>query len=101
MQEDCQERSRAQRLRAVRGLRVCARGRAVPHNLNYWQFGDYLGIGAGAHGKLTSVATVTRTARQSFAARDQAAARVPAERGRRAHQRSLRVEPPICHSSSC
>jgi putative oxygen-independent coproporphyrinogen III oxidase len=26
------------------------------HNLNYWQFGDYLGIGAGAHGKLTDVA---------------------------------------------
>ena len=24
------------------------------HNLNYWQFGDYLGIGAGAHGKLTN-----------------------------------------------
>ncbi|QIK39025.1 radical SAM family heme chaperone HemW [Caldichromatium japonicum] len=24
------------------------------HNLNYWQFGDYLGIGAGAHGKLTT-----------------------------------------------
>ena len=23
------------------------------HNLNYWQFGDYLGIGAGAHGKMT------------------------------------------------
>jgi oxygen-independent coproporphyrinogen-3 oxidase len=23
------------------------------HNLNYWQFGDYLGIGAGAHAKLT------------------------------------------------
>ncbi len=23
------------------------------HNLNYWQFGDYLGIGAGAHGKIT------------------------------------------------
>lgn len=23
------------------------------HNLNYWQFGDYIGIGAGAHGKLT------------------------------------------------
>jgi oxygen-independent coproporphyrinogen-3 oxidase len=28
------------------GFRCC-------HNLNYWQFGDYLGIGAGAHGKLT------------------------------------------------
>ncbi|QNI04641.1 radical SAM family heme chaperone HemW [Halomonas sp. SH5A2] len=25
------------------------------HNLNYWQFGDYLGIGAGAHGKLSHV----------------------------------------------
>jgi len=25
------------------------------HNLNYWEFGDYLGIGAGAHGKLTMV----------------------------------------------
>jgi oxygen-independent coproporphyrinogen-3 oxidase len=28
-------------------------GRQCLHNLNYWQFGDYLGIGAGAHGKLT------------------------------------------------
>jgi oxygen-independent coproporphyrinogen-3 oxidase len=28
-------------------------GHACRHNLNYWQFGDYLGIGAGAHGKLT------------------------------------------------
>lgn len=29
----------------------CAR-----HNINYWQFGDYLGIGAGAHGKITLLA---------------------------------------------
>lgn len=28
-------------------------GQACRHNLNYWRFGDYLGIGAGAHGKLT------------------------------------------------
>ena len=28
-------------------------GRQCAHNLNYWKFGDYLGIGAGAHGKLT------------------------------------------------
>ena len=28
-------------------------GQRCQHNLNYWQFGDYLGIGAGAHGKLT------------------------------------------------
>lgn len=28
-------------------------GRRARHNLNYWRFGDYLGIGAGAHGKLS------------------------------------------------
>ncbi|WP_245828508.1 radical SAM family heme chaperone HemW [Solemya elarraichensis gill symbiont] len=28
-------------------------GKACRHNLNYWQFGDYLGIGAGAHAKIT------------------------------------------------
>ena len=28
-------------------------GHRCRHNLNYWQFGDYLGIGAGAHGKIT------------------------------------------------
>ncbi len=28
-------------------------GAECRHNLNYWRFGDYLGIGAGAHGKLT------------------------------------------------
>jgi oxygen-independent coproporphyrinogen-3 oxidase len=31
-------------------------GRQCRHNLNYWTFGDYLGVGAGAHGKLTDVA---------------------------------------------
>lgn len=29
-------------------------GRLSQHNMNYWEFGDYLGIGAGAHGKLTT-----------------------------------------------
>jgi oxygen-independent coproporphyrinogen-3 oxidase len=28
-------------------------GRRCAHNLNYWRFGDYLGVGAGAHGKVT------------------------------------------------
>lgn len=27
------------------------------HNLNYWEFGDYIGIGAGAHGKITELST--------------------------------------------
>jgi putative oxygen-independent coproporphyrinogen III oxidase len=34
-------------------------GRQARHNLNYWEFGDYLGIGAGAHGKLTDPGTGT------------------------------------------
>ena len=38
-------------------------GRRCRHNLNYWQFGDYLGIGAGAHGKLSFPERVTRHAR--------------------------------------
>jgi oxygen-independent coproporphyrinogen-3 oxidase len=33
------------------------------HNLNYWQFGDYLGLGAGAHGKLSFAERITRHAR--------------------------------------
>ncbi len=35
-------------------------GRECRHNLNYWRFGDYLGIGAGAHGKLTSTVGIQR-----------------------------------------
>ncbi|MDH5487307.1 MAG: radical SAM family heme chaperone HemW, partial [Gammaproteobacteria bacterium] len=30
------------------------------HNLNYWEFGDYLGIGAGAHAKITQAGGITR-----------------------------------------
>ncbi len=33
------------------------------HNLNYWTFGDYLGIGAGAHSKLSSATEITREMR--------------------------------------
>ena len=36
-------------------------GRQCRHNLNYWHFGDYLGIGAGAHGKATASGAVVRT----------------------------------------
>ena len=32
-------------------------GRRCVHNLNYWRYGDYIGIGAGAHGKITVGAT--------------------------------------------
>ena len=39
-------------------------GRRAQHNLNYWNFGDYLGIGAGAHGKLSSHQGIVRESRR-------------------------------------
>ena len=38
-------------------------GHHARHNLNYWEFGDYLGIGAGAHGKLSFAHRVLRQVR--------------------------------------
>ena len=38
-------------------------GHQCAHNLNYWQFGDYLGIGAGAHSKLSFAHRVVRQVR--------------------------------------
>lgn len=38
-------------------------GQHSRHNLNYWQFGDYLGIGAGAHSKLSFADRILRQAR--------------------------------------
>jgi len=39
------------------------KGKQARHNLNYWQFGDYLGIGAGAHSKLSYHDKITRETR--------------------------------------
>jgi len=57
-------------------------GAQCRHNLNYWTFGDYLGVGAGAHGKLTFPArariertTQPREPRRYLAAADAALAR--------------------------
>lgn len=46
-------------------------GHQCRHNLNYWTFGDYLAIGAGAHAKLTdiSINSIQRTARHRLPAR--------------------------------
>src|SRR6516162_4616795 len=59
-------------------------GAQCRHNLNYWTFGDYLGVGAGAHGKLTFAAdsrivrtTQLREPRRYLAAADAALARRP------------------------
>ena len=35
-------------------------GQRCQHNLNYWQFGDYIGIGAGAHGKISAHNQIVR-----------------------------------------
>jgi putative oxygen-independent coproporphyrinogen III oxidase len=39
------------------------RGHRCRHNLNYWQFGDYLGLGAGAHGKISFAHRIVRQVR--------------------------------------
>ncbi|HJV59547.1 MAG TPA: radical SAM family heme chaperone HemW [Albitalea sp.] len=44
-------------------------GQRCQHNLNYWQFGDYLGIGAGAHSKLSFPHRVVRQVRYREPAR--------------------------------
>lgn len=38
-------------------------GKQCQHNLNYWEFGDYIGIGAGAHGKYTQDGNISRYAK--------------------------------------
>jgi oxygen-independent coproporphyrinogen-3 oxidase len=68
MQEACQQRL-AQAGYAQYEVSAYARaGDTCVHNANYWGFGDYLGIGAGAHGKLTDVAgrAIVRTTRRKL-----------------------------------
>ncbi|MBI4986329.1 MAG: oxygen-independent coproporphyrinogen III oxidase-like protein [Rhodocyclales bacterium] len=55
-------------------------GRRCRHNLNYWTFGDYLGIGAGAHGKLSFPDRIVREARRRHPADYLSAADRVAER---------------------
>ena len=44
----------------------CRDGAVCRHNVNYWEYGDYLGVGAGAHGKLTDASgEVFRTVQAS------------------------------------
>jgi oxygen-independent coproporphyrinogen-3 oxidase len=65
MQDACQARLAAAGYHHYEVSAHALPGRECRHNLNYWSFGDYLGIGAGAHGKVTDAAsgTVVRTAR--------------------------------------
>ena len=64
MQRTCQERLAAAGYEQYEVSGYARAGHRCVHNLNYWQFGDYLGIGAGAHGKITDAGrgVVERTA---------------------------------------
>ena len=53
MQEHCQALLSANGYAQYEVSAYAQPGRQCAHNLNYWRYGDYLGIGAGAHGKLT------------------------------------------------
>jgi len=67
MQEACAERLTAAGLQAYEVSAWARPGAMSRHNLNYWRFGDYLGLGAGAHGKITLPAEqrILRTRRKS------------------------------------
>jgi oxygen-independent coproporphyrinogen-3 oxidase len=81
MQVACQSRIGAAGYRHYEVSAYAKPGCECRHNLNYWRFGDYLGVGAGAHGKLTDAATgeVVRTVRVRQPGRYLAAVQ-PAER---------------------
>ncbi|MFA5589099.1 MAG: radical SAM family heme chaperone HemW [Lysobacteraceae bacterium] len=53
MQEGCQAALAAHGYQHYEVSAYARDGFQCQHNLNYWRFGDYLGIGAGAHGKIT------------------------------------------------
>ena len=61
MQQACQQMLAAAGYAQYEVSAYARPGRQCRHNLNYWRFGDYLGIGAGAHGKLTVGDRIIRT----------------------------------------
>jgi oxygen-independent coproporphyrinogen-3 oxidase len=60
MQVDCQAQLASHGYEHYEVSAYARAGRRSRHNLNYWQFGDYIGVGAGAHGKLTWLASEER-----------------------------------------
>ncbi len=53
IEEACREQLSAHDYQRYEISAFARPGQECKHNLNYWQFGDYVGIGAGAHGKIT------------------------------------------------
>ena len=63
MQQQIQQRMAAAGFEHYEVSAFAKPGRRARHNLNYWEFGDYLGIGAGAHSKLSFPHRIIRQAR--------------------------------------
>jgi oxygen-independent coproporphyrinogen-3 oxidase len=66
MQEACQARLAAAGYAQYEISAYAQSGRRCRHNVNYWEFGDYLGIGAGAHGKVTAHGIDATTVRRRW-----------------------------------
>ena len=85
MQERCQEKLAEAGYAQYEVSAYARANRQCRHNLNYWQFGDYLGIGAGAHGKIsnTQSQTILRRAKlrhpDEYLARADSPARISSE----------------------
>ncbi len=60
MREQCQAAMRANGLDQYEVSAYARPETQCRHNLNYWQFGDYIGIGAGAHGKVSGAGQIWR-----------------------------------------
>ncbi|MFK8029215.1 MAG: radical SAM family heme chaperone HemW [Gammaproteobacteria bacterium] len=61
MQEACQSKLDKAGFRQYEVSAYAREGFSGKHNVNYWTYGDYLGVGAGAHGKITTGTRVERT----------------------------------------
>jgi putative oxygen-independent coproporphyrinogen III oxidase len=85
MQRRCQERLAAAGFEHYEVSAYARTGHRCRHNLNYWRFGDYLGIGAGAHAKISSAHTqrIVRSAKlrhpRDYLAKAATAERIAAE----------------------
>ena len=86
MEQAGRELLRSRGFRHYEVSNYCRPGRHCVHSVNYWRYGDYLGLGAGAHSKLSAAGTVHRRAAPADPAAyvadwpSAALERVPAER---------------------
>jgi putative oxygen-independent coproporphyrinogen III oxidase len=63
MQDELAAQAAQQGLQRYEVSAYAAQGQQCRHNLNYWEFGDYIGIGAGAHTKISDQSAVVRYSR--------------------------------------